>query len=49
MTAQGKERFALGKQLIENYLKNLIKHRIDAVQSLESMMEEKSKAKPKKI
>jgi hypothetical protein len=48
MTAQGKERFAFGKQLIEKLLKNLIKHRIDSVQSLESMMEEKSKGKPKK-
>ncbi|MFA4902303.1 MAG: MbcA/ParS/Xre antitoxin family protein [Desulfobaccales bacterium] len=48
ITAQGKERFALGKQLIENLLKNLIKHRIDSVQSLGSMMEEKATVKSKK-
>jgi hypothetical protein len=49
LTAQGKERLAIGKQLLENTLQNLIKHRIDAVQSLESMMEEQEKVKPKKL
>jgi hypothetical protein len=46
LTAQGKERFALGKQLIENLLNNLIKHRLDSVQSPESMLEEKAAGKP---
>ena len=49
LTAQGKERLAIGKQLLENTLQSLIKHRIDAVQSLESMMEEQEKAKSKKV
>ena len=49
MTAQGKERLAIGKRRLENILQNLIKHRVDSVQSLESMMEEKAKAKPKKV
>jgi uncharacterized protein YecA (UPF0149 family) len=49
LTAQGKERLAIGKQLLEDTLQNLIKHRIDAVQSLESMLEEQAKAKPKKV
>ena len=49
LTAQGKERFAIGKRLLENTLQELIKHRIDAVQTLESMMEEQAKAKPKKV
>jgi hypothetical protein len=48
-TAQGKERLAIGRQRLENVLQNLIKHRVDSVQSLESMMEEKAKAKPKQV
>lgn len=48
MTAQGKERLAIGKQRLENVLQDLIVHRMDAVQSLESMMEQKAKVKPKK-
>ena len=47
VTAQGKERFAVGKQVIEDILKNLIKHRVDSVQSLESMLEKQKKVKPK--
>ncbi|WP_449245424.1 SEC-C metal-binding domain-containing protein [Desulfobacca acetoxidans] len=49
MTAQGKERFALGKQLIENLLNNLIKHRLDSVQSPESMLQEKGERNSQKI
>ena len=49
LTAQGKERLAIGKRLLQNVLQRLIKHRMDAVQSIESMMEEKEKAKPKKL
>jgi hypothetical protein len=41
MTAQGKERFALGRTVIENLLGKLIKHRLDSVQSPESMLQEK--------
>jgi SEC-C motif/Protein of unknown function (DUF2384) len=48
MTAQGKERLAVGKQRLEKVLPNLIKHRVDSVQSLESMLAEQAKAKPKK-
>ncbi|MBU4353728.1 MAG: SEC-C domain-containing protein [Proteobacteria bacterium] len=49
LTSQGKERLAIGKRLLENTLQNLIKHRMDAVQSLESMMEEQAKGTPKKL
>jgi hypothetical protein len=49
LTAQGKERLVIGKRLLQNVLQRLVKHRMDAVQSIESMMEEKEKAKPKKI
>jgi hypothetical protein len=49
LTAQGKERLSIGKQLLENTLQRLIKHRMDAVQSLESMMEVQGKAKSKKV
>ena len=49
LTAQGKERLAIGKQLLESTLQSLIKHRMDAVQSLESMMEEQEKAKSKRV
>ena len=49
LKAQGQERLAIGNQLLKGTLQNLIKHQIDAVQSLESMMKEQAKAKPKKV
>ena len=49
LTTYSKERLAVGKHLIEDILQGLIKHRLDAVQSLESMLEEQSKAEPKKL
>ena len=49
LTAQGKERLAIGKKLLGNTLQNLIKHRIDSVQSPESMMEEQAEAGSKKL
>jgi hypothetical protein len=48
IAAPGKERLAIGKQRLEIVLQNLIKHRFDSVQSLESMMAEQAKAEPKK-
>ena len=47
LTAQGKERLSIGKRRLENVLQNLIKHRLDSVQSLESMLEKQGKVKSK--
>jgi hypothetical protein len=49
MAAQGKDRLASGKQLLEDILQDLIKHREDSVQSLESMREEREKLEPKDL
>jgi len=49
LNAQGKERLTMGKKRLEKVLQKLIIHRMDAVQSLESMWGEQGKAGPKKV
>jgi hypothetical protein len=49
LEAQGRERLAVGKEILETVLSGLIRHRLDAVRSLESMLQdrpEKKAAKP---
>ena len=48
LEVQGQERLAIGKEIIENVLSGLIKHRIDAVRSLESIMRGQPKKKEEK-
>lgn len=49
LNAQGKERLSIGKKRLEKVLQELIIHRMDAVQSLESMWEEHETARPRKV
>lgn len=48
LEAQGQERLAIGKEIIEDVLSGLIRHRIDAVRSLESIMRGQPKKKEEK-
>jgi hypothetical protein len=45
LEAQGKERLATGKEILEGVLSGLIRHRLDAVRSLESMLQDRPKEK----
>jgi len=46
--SQGQERLAIGKEIIEDVLSGLIKHRMDAVRSLESIMRGRPQEKQEK-
>lgn len=48
LEAQGKERLAIGKGILEDVLSGLIRHRLDAVRSLESMLQDRPETRIKK-
>jgi hypothetical protein len=48
LEAQGQERLAIGKEIIEDVLSGLIRHKVDAVRSLESIMRGQPKKKEEK-
>jgi hypothetical protein len=48
LEAQGQERLAIGKGIIEDVLSGLVRHRIDAVRSLESIIRGRPKGKEEK-